>query len=95
MSTYKRIRPTQTDVNDLVHNPNHYQSSSGLDVKTVIKAFTEHLVGYQAVYTANVIKYICRWKKKDGVRDLYKAKEYIEYLIKEEENEEKENDCHE
>ena len=30
----------------------------------------------------NVIKYISRWKEKNGIEDLYKAKSYIEYLIK-------------
>lgn len=88
MSTYKR-NPKFVEANDMVHHPNHYQSSSGLEVKEVIKAFTEHLSGFEAVCTANVIKYICRWKKKDGVQDLYKAKEYIEFLI---DHVEKEND---
>jgi len=34
---------------------------------------------------ANAIKYICRWKDKGGVEDLEKAKQYIDFLIKEEE----------
>lgn len=29
----------------------------------------------------NVVKYITRWKKKDGIRDLYKARDYINKLI--------------
>ena len=29
----------------------------------------------------NVIKYICRWKQKNGRDDLMKAKHYIEMLI--------------
>ena len=29
----------------------------------------------------NVIKYVTRWKLKDGVKDLEKAKHYIELLI--------------
>ena len=29
----------------------------------------------------NVIKYITRWKSKNGVKDLEKAKHYIELLI--------------
>ena len=29
----------------------------------------------------NVIKYICRWKLKNGREDLMKAKHYIEMLI--------------
>lgn len=29
----------------------------------------------------NVIKYISRWRNKNGIRDLEKAKHYIEMLI--------------
>lgn len=29
----------------------------------------------------NVIKYVCRWKQKNGVQDLKKAKHYIDLLI--------------
>ena len=35
----------------------------------------------------NVVKYITRWKYKDGLQDLYKAKRYIEMLIEKEEEE--------
>lgn len=29
----------------------------------------------------NVIKYVTRWRKKNGIQDLEKAKHYIELLI--------------
>ncbi|HBP5690594.1 TPA: DUF3310 domain-containing protein [Pseudomonas aeruginosa] len=29
----------------------------------------------------NVIKYVSRWRKKNGIEDLKKAKHYIELLI--------------
>lgn len=29
----------------------------------------------------NIVKYICRWRKKNGIEDLRKAKHYIELLI--------------
>ena len=29
----------------------------------------------------NAIKYLCRWRKKNGIADLEKAKHYIELLI--------------
>ena len=35
----------------------------------------------------NVIKYVCRWREKNGVQDLEKAKQYIEMLIKGENDE--------
>jgi hypothetical protein len=30
---------------------------------------------------ANAIKYLCRWRNKNGIADLEKAKHYIELLI--------------
>lgn len=75
-------------VEDVVNHPNHYQTSSGLETIQVIEAFTEELEGIYAVDTANVIKYICRWKKKNGLQDLKKAQWYLNNLI---EHVEKEN----
>lgn len=36
-------------------------------------------IGY---FEGNVIKYVSRWRKKNGIADLEKAKHYIELLIK-------------
>lgn len=66
---------------DLVNHPSHYKSKAGLETIDVIDAFTEDLTGTEAVCTANVIKYICRWKHKNGLQDLEKAKWYLEHLI--------------
>lgn len=68
-------------MNDSVNHPNHYQSKSGLETIQVIEAFTEDLTGIEAVYTGNVIKYICRWDKKNGLQDLKKAQWYLNHLI--------------
>jgi len=32
-------------------------------------------------FEGNVIKYVSRWRKKNGIADLEKAKHYIELLI--------------
>ena len=77
---------------DLVNHPDHYQSETGLETIDVIEAFTFDLKGIEAVCTANVIKYICRWKKKDGLRDLKKAQWYLNRLIEIIEKNKKEND---
>ena len=63
------------------NHPEHYKTKSGLETIDVIRAFTEDLVGIEAVDTAQVIKYICRWKKKNGLEDLKKAKWYLDDLI--------------
>lgn len=70
----------------MVDKPPHYQTESGLQAIDVIKAFTADLKGIEAVDTGNVLKYICRWKKKNGLQDLKKAKWYLEDLIKNIEN---------
>lgn len=46
-----------------------------------IEAFTFDLKGIEATDTGNVLKYMCRWKNKNGVQDLEKARWYLEHLI--------------
>ena len=67
--------------NDNVNHPQHYISANGLETIDVIEAWTDGLEGIEAVCTANVIKYISRWKKKNGVEDLEKARWYLDKLI--------------
>lgn len=66
---------------ETVNHPSHYQSANGLEVIEVMKSFTEDLKGIEAVDTAQIIKYICRWKKKNGLEDLEKAEWYLNHLI--------------
>lgn len=65
---------------DMVNHPKHYQSKSGLEVIDVIEAFTDGLNGIEASDTANIIKYACRWKDKNGVEDLRKIAWYANHL---------------
>lgn len=67
--------------NNPVSHPNHYQSKSGLEVIDVIRAFTEDCDGVESYYTGNILKYMCRWKKKNGLEDLQKARQYLDWLI--------------
>ena len=64
-----------------VAHPAHYQTSNGLETIDVMEAFTEDMAGYEAVCTSNILKYICRWKKKNGLEDLKKAEWYLKRLI--------------
>lgn len=66
---------------DMVNRPPHYISDNGIETIDVIQAFTEGLDGIEAVCTGNVIKYICRWHKKNGLEDLEKAKWYLNRLM--------------
>lgn len=71
---------------DMVNHPPHYQADNGMEVINVIESYTDGLMGIEATDTGNVIKYICRWKNKNGLEDLKKAKWYLEHLIKHLEN---------
>ena len=66
---------------DNVNHPAHYKSASGLEAIDVIEAFTEGLTGYEATHTGNTLKYMLRWKHKNGIEDLKKARWYLDRLI--------------
>ena len=53
---------------------NHYKD---LPIQPV-EYIHANALGY---FEGNVIKYISRWRKKNGIADLEKAKHYIELLI--------------
>ena len=76
---------------DMVNHPLHYISETGLETIDVIEAFTFDLKGIEAVDTANIIKYICRWKHENGIQDLEKAQWYLNHLINHVTHIEKEN----
>lgn len=67
---------------DNVNSPAHY-CKGGIECIEAIKAAVVGLVAIEAVCTANVIKYLWRWKFKNGLEDLKKAKWYLDRLIKE------------
>ena len=68
-------------MSDMVMHPEHYQGEFGMEVIDVIENFTAGLTGIEATDTGNIIKYACRWKRKNGVEDLEKIKWYCDHLI--------------
>ena len=75
----------------MVSQPEHYMSKTGMEVIDVIEAFTDELKGIEATDTGNIIKYACRWKKKNGIQDLEKILWYAQHLIDHLKNIEEEN----
>lgn len=69
--------------NDVISSPDHYKLT-GLDVevKDVIKSVLG-TVGFLGFYKGNIIKYILRANKKNGLEDLKKARQYLDWLIEE------------
>lgn len=65
---------------DAVNKPSHY-NQGGVECIDAIESAVTGLAGIEAVCTANAIKYLWRWKYKNGVEDLRKAVWYINRLI--------------
>ena len=60
-------------------NPSHYSSKAISCVDILESTFTnECLVGF---YTGNIIKYVYRYRNKNGLEDLKKAEWYLNRLI--------------
>jgi hypothetical protein len=69
-------------IKDNVNHPSHY-TQGAIECIDAIKEATKGLFGIEAVCTANIIKYVWRWKFKNGLEDLRKADWYLQRLIKE------------
>ncbi len=65
-----------------VNHPAHY-NQGGIECIDALKAAVAGLDGIEAFCTANAIKYLWRWKYKNGVEDLDKAIWYIQRLKEE------------
>lgn len=72
-------KTTVSEDNDNVNHPKHYNVGN-IEVIHYIedKLSYEEFTGY---LTGNLIKYISRYKHKNGVEDLKKAQWYLNYLI--------------
>lgn len=71
---------------DNVNHPSHY-TQGGIECIDAIKAATVGLTGIEAVCTGNAVKYMWRWKFKNGAEDIRKAIWYLEKLLEEVESE--------
>ena len=78
-SKLENAKTTETQ-SDPVNSPTHYQT--GL-IETIdsIKNILGH-DKFQAYCTGNVIKYLSRYREKNGLEDLKKAETYISFIIK-------------
>lgn len=65
--------------NDNVNHPNHYQILDGVEAIDVIKSILGD--GFEDYCYGNVLKYVLRAPKKNGIEDLKKAKVYLDWII--------------
>ena len=76
----------ETPEQDVVNHPAHY-TAGGIECIDAIRAATTGLIGFEAYCTGTVIKYLWRWKHKNGLEDLRKAGVYLDWLMQEVANE--------
>lgn len=65
---------------DMVNKPPHYTNGS-IECIDAIESAIVNLSGVEAKCTGDAIKYLWRWKQKNGVEDLKKAIWYINHMI--------------
>lgn len=70
--------------NDIINKPNHYQlniKGNNIEVIDIIDEVVKDYNPKQAFRVANILKYVLRANKKNGLEDFKKAKKYIEMLV--------------
>jgi hypothetical protein len=68
------------DDKDMVNSPAHY-TQGDIECIDAIAQVVKDLDGMEAMCTGNAIKYLWRWKHKNGVEDLKKAQWYLQRMI--------------
>ena len=87
----KKLEGTQpkylsgSEKEDMVNNPPHY-NKNGIETIDAIRAMTDD--GYEYYLQGNIMKYLWRYRYKNGVEDLKKAQWYLNELIDELEKDE-------
>lgn len=66
--------------NDMVSHPIHYTSGS-VECIDALESAVQGLPPEQAICAANVIKYVWRYSRKNGLQDLQKAEWYLHRLM--------------
>jgi hypothetical protein len=84
----RAIKMPESSKHDNVNCPKHY-CKGGVESIEFVKAAVSNLSGFEAVCVANIIKYVWRYKEKNGLEDLQKAAKYLEWLQEEVQKNEK------
>jgi hypothetical protein len=65
---------------DRVNHPLHYTQGK-VECIDALQSLTTGLEGYEGYLVASSVKYLWRWKSKNGLEDLKKAKWFLERLV--------------
>ena len=65
---------------DIINEPSHYKGRHGLEAIEVVRNFgnDDMVAGF---YWGNAIKYMTRYRNKNGLEDLKKARKNLDWLI--------------
>ena len=77
LATSEWDKPGKTDKESVVEHPKHYGGKD--NPYEAIKIIEAYDMDFK---TGNVVKYLLRYKDKNGIEDLWKAHWYLERLIK-------------
>lgn len=61
-----------------IEHPDHY-TQGGIECIEAIEAMCGD--GYEDYLRGNILKYLWRYPHKNGIEDLYKAKQYLDWLV--------------
>jgi len=67
-------------MSDAVNHPNHYTKDNQIECIAAIKA-SMSLEEFLGAMKSQVEKYVWRYRDKNGLQDLQKAKVYLDWLI--------------
>ena len=77
------------ELEDMINHPPHY-NKAGIECIDAIKAMTDD--GFEYYLQGNIMKYLWRYRYKNGAEDLKKAQWYLTLLIDVVENDKSKND---
>ena len=72
------MRRQEEEDKDMVNSPEHY-NKAGIETIDALKAMLTD--GYDYYLQCNIVKYLWRYRYKNGVEDLKKAQWYLNKLI--------------
>ena len=85
MMTGNRLTKREKKIKELEWLQADLHQVGGNHYLTEIQPWDFILANNLSFLEGNIIKYICRYKEKGGVQDLYKADHYLKKLIETEE----------
>ena len=73
-----KINVVDTKKDDMVDNPPHYNQAGIQCIDAIVAATGE---GFEYYLQGNIMKYVWRYRYKNGTEDLKKARWYLDKLI--------------